>query len=137
MGVVAALRLGSESDDFGRWALREVIDVRQRRMCGPVQKGRRRRSWLEALVRWEGDWPDSWCDARGLTRDVQATARAMGARAGLLRGVLKRRTVVAAPSAGRRRSPRLLEAQPPMAGPSCLHDSGSEGEESADESLSD
>ena len=25
VGVVAALRLGSESDDFGRWALREVI----------------------------------------------------------------------------------------------------------------
>ena len=58
-----------DEDSTDRWPVQACLGVRVR---GPHR-------CVEVLVRWEGDWSDSWERAANLSRDLEAAARAEAA----------------------------------------------------------
>jgi hypothetical protein len=66
------MRAGRLGDKRGRWAVDDLVDVRR------PGGGRGRR--LEVLVKWAGEWTDSWRGIRMLTEDMRKRARMMEAR---------------------------------------------------------
>ena len=106
------LRRGREADDLGRWAVREVLEVRR--------VGRR----IEVKVAWEGvkpseesegedeeeegePWEDSWVRMSQLTADLKRDVRRRLGVADRRRGG---RGQAARGAVGWRRSPRLIDA---------------------------
>ena len=72
--VMGPVRAGVESDDRGRWAVRNIMAVRR-------HEGRRGRP-LDVLVEWEGEdsdgddlWEESWVSVTELTPDLRVEAR--------------------------------------------------------------
>ena len=86
-------------DSAERWPVQACLGVRVR---GPHRR-------VEVLVRWEGDWKDSWERASNLSKDLETAARAEAAwRFPTLQRKLEAR---ADPSLGvRKRRLRALEA---------------------------
>ena len=81
----------------GYWVVEAALEVRQWRGRGD----------FEALVRWRGEWPDSWIAARQLTPALREEARAL--RGGGIRRRQAGAAVVWRRPEGFRRSPRLRE----------------------------
>ena len=90
----ARISVGESSDGRGRWAVVRVVDRR-------TELGVR-----EALVEWEGDWPDSWVSERFLSRDLR---RSGGLRS---RGRADEAVTDETRTSGTRKSPRLAGDTP-------------------------